>query len=425
MVELYGSITSAELVPLVRFLGGLHKSGQLLVAHGHWSGQLSFDSGQLVAATFEDGRGRMALEFIAGALRDAQFEFCERPASDPPDLDLGADPVALLEQFTATPHAVLAELPGPHVVPRQCAQPDSDAREVTLLRSDVALLLRIDGRRDIEAISSGLGLLRTLYGLERLHQLGFIEFEIPAPTAAPVGTKRAPGQTSSAGLGLRSRLGHLRAQAGQLGALRVGSELLQAVVFTAVLVLGIRALVLNFRVEGISMQPTFESGEVLLVNRAAYFHVDWKPLADLLPTRAQGSVSYLFGGPQRGDVVIFHSPVQPGTDYIKRIIGLPGDRVAVGNGTVFVNDAALTESFIHVPPDYRFPDSGSAVVPDDSYFVLGDNRPESLDSHFGWYVPVDDLVGRAWLRYWPPDELEVVQSPRLAEASASTDLLTR
>jgi signal peptidase I len=71
------------------------------------------------------------------------------------------------------------------------------------------------------------------------------------------------------------------------------------------------------------------------VNRAAYFHVDW-----------QKQVRYLFGGPQRRDVVVFDSPVEPGTDYIKRLMGLPGERVAVSNGTVYVNGTAQTEPYI-------------------------------------------------------------------------------
>lgn len=158
------------------------------------------------------------------------------------------------------------------------------------------------------------------------------------------------------------------------------------------------------------MQPNFASGQVLVVNRLAYLHIEDTPLAHFLPTTRQGSIDYLFGGPQRGDIAIFLSPVEPGVDYIKRVIGLPGDRVAVHDGRVYVNGTPLSEAYIEFPPDYRFPSAGdSTTVPRDSYFVLGDNRPESLDSHFGWFVPVANLVGRAWLRYWPPAEAGVLQ----------------
>ena len=201
------------------------------------------------------------------------------------------------------------------------------------------------------------------------------------------------------------------ARANTTRTLQVGGELLQAVVVAGVLILAGRTAVENFRVEGISMQPNFSSGQVLVVNRLAYLHVDNTPLEHVLPTSRQGSVNFLFGGPQRGDIAIFDSPVEPGVDYIKRVIGLPGDRVAVHDGHVFVNDTPLSEAYIEFPADYRFPTRGdSMTVPQDSYFVLGDNRPESLDSHFGWFVPVGNLVGRAWVRYWPLGDVSVVQT---------------
>ena len=157
-------------------------------------------------------------------------------------------------------------------------------------------------------------------------------------------------------------------------------------------------------------------GQVLVVNRLAYVHLDNARLARIFPTTRQGSTTYLFGGPQRGEVAVFRAPPEPDTDYIKRIIGLPGDTVAVQNGRVFVNGAPLVEPYVEFPADYSFPGNGDGlVVPDGNYFVLGDNRPESLDSHFGWFVPVQDLIGRAWLRYWPPGELGLVQTPPNAE----------
>src|SRR5205085_12613553 len=144
-------------------------------------------------------------------------------------------------------------------------------------------------------------------------------------------------------------------------------------------IVGMRLLVGSFRVEGISMLPTFQGGEALVINRAAYFHVDASPLARVLPTTHQGSVSYVFGGPRRGDIVVFHAPPQPDADYIKRVIGLPGDTIAVVGGRVMVNGTPLEEPYIEFPASYSF---GPVVVPDGNYFVLGDNRPESLDSHF-------------------------------------------
>jgi len=180
-------------------------------------------------------------------------------------------------------------------------------------------------------------------------------------------------------------------------------ELLQTIVLTLAIFLGVRFVVQNFRVEGASMEPTLETGQYLLISKASYFHIDGTPLDRFLPTTHQGSIDYLFGGPQRGDIVVFKAPTQPDKDFIKRVIGLPGDTVLIKNGTVYVNGQALDEPYIHYPATYTYPFDGQPKqIPDGYYFVLGDNRPNSSDSHLGWNVPVDNLVGRAWVSYWPP-----------------------
>jgi signal peptidase I len=182
-------------------------------------------------------------------------------------------------------------------------------------------------------------------------------------------------------------------------------ELLQTVVLTLAIFLGVRSVVQNFRVEGASMEPTLYTGQYLLINKAAYFHVEGTPFEHLLPPQRQGSADFPFGGPQRGEIVVFRAPTQPDKDFIKRVIGLPGDTVLVKNGQVFVNGQPLDEPYIHFPATYTYPFDGQPrQVPDGNYFVLGDNRPNSSDSHLGWWVPVDNLVGRAWISYWPPTD---------------------
>jgi signal peptidase I len=185
-------------------------------------------------------------------------------------------------------------------------------------------------------------------------------------------------------------------------------ELLQTIVLTLAIFLGVRSVVQNFRVEGASMEPTLETGQYLLISKVSYFHIEGTPLAGLssfLPVAHQGSVEYLFGGPERGDIVVFRAPTQPDKDFIKRVIGLPGDTVLIKNGTVYVNGTALNEPYIHYPATYTYPFDGQPKqIPDGYYFVLGDNRPNSSDSHLGWNVPVDNLVGRAWVSYWPPSD---------------------
>src|SRR5436190_5490689 len=129
-------------------------------------------------------------------------------------------------------------------------------------------------------------------------------------------------------------------------------ELLQTVVLTLAIFLGVRSVVQNFRVEGASMEPTLETGQYLLISKASYFHVENTPLANFLPTTHQGSIQYLFGGPERGDIVVFRAPTQPDKDFIKRVIGMPGDTVLIKNGTVYVNDKPLDEPYIHFPASY-------------------------------------------------------------------------
>lgn len=181
-------------------------------------------------------------------------------------------------------------------------------------------------------------------------------------------------------------------------------ELLQTIVLTLAIFLGVRSVVQNFRVEGASMEPTLETGQYLLISKASYFHIEGTVLDRFLPTTHQGSIDFLFGGPQRGDIVVFRAPTSPDKDFIKRVVGLPGDSVLIKNGVVYVNGQAVDESsYIHYPATYTYPFDGQPKqIPDGYYFVLGDNRPNSSDSHLGWNVPVDNLVGRAWISYWPP-----------------------
>jgi signal peptidase I len=170
-------------------------------------------------------------------------------------------------------------------------------------------------------------------------------------------------------------------------------ELLETAVLTIAIFLVVRVALQNFRVEGSSMEPNLHNDEYILVNK----------------------VDYLLHSPQRGDVIVFQAvPAgQPDKDFIKRIIGLPGETVAVHNNTVFINGRALLESFPREPMDYTF---GPRKVPRDDYFVLGDNRDNSYDSS-KWatpWLPRQDIIGKAWVSYWPPSDLSLFQTPSFA-----------
>lgn len=111
-------------------------------------------------------------------------------------------------------------------------------------------------------------------------------------------------------------------------------------------------------------------------------------------------VFYKFDSFKRGDIVVFQAPdsAQEDLDLVKRLIGLPGEKVEIKNGKVFINDQALNEPYIMAPPDY---DYGPVTVPKNSYFMLGDNRTASKDSHIWGFLPSDKILGKVWIRYWP------------------------
>lgn len=160
-------------------------------------------------------------------------------------------------------------------------------------------------------------------------------------------------------------------------------DVLETVVLSLVLFLGINAISARIRIESISMQPTLYAGDYVIVNK----------------------VAYKLGEPGRGDVVVFHYPPDPGREpYIKRVVGLPGDHVVVRDNQVLVNDVALDEPYINAAPNYN----GEWQVPADSLFVLGDNRNNSSDSHSWGMVPFKNVIGKAEIVYWPPSEWKVL-----------------
>jgi signal peptidase I len=189
-------------------------------------------------------------------------------------------------------------------------------------------------------------------------------------------------------------------------------EILETIVLTVLIFLLVRAVVQNFKVEGHSMEPTLYDGQYLLINKALYWQLDLKPVANLWPAlvTSEDSTVNLFRAPSRGDVVVFKAPQSPERDFIKRIIGLPGERVEIRNGKVFVNGRALAEPYIKDPPLYEMP---LLVVPEGSYFVLGDHRNNSSDSHVWGVVPRDNIVGAAWISYWPPAKWGIISAAPL------------
>ena len=167
-------------------------------------------------------------------------------------------------------------------------------------------------------------------------------------------------------------------------------ETIQTIVLAIVLYFLIDTVVARVRVENISMLPTLEPGEFLLVNK----------------------LSYKVSDVDHGDIIIFHNPQNPIEDYIKRVIGVPGDEIIVQSGTVSVNGQVLEEGYISAPVTYE----GSWEVPEGALFVLGDNRNQSSDSHSWGFVPVSNVVGKAIVIYWPLDNVKVLTHPQVVKA---------
>lgn len=156
-------------------------------------------------------------------------------------------------------------------------------------------------------------------------------------------------------------------------------ELLETVVLALVIFLVIRQGVQNYNIEGPSMEPNFYDSQFILVNKLAY----------------------KLGEPDRGDVVVFKNPGNHDEDYIKRVIGLPGDTIWIDGGEVYVNGEFLDEPFVNAPTLPYASDGKPIIVSDEHLFVMGDNRPKSRDSRSFGVLDQDLLIGRAWVRIWP------------------------
>ncbi|MFN3926494.1 MAG: signal peptidase I [Pseudanabaenaceae cyanobacterium] len=195
-------------------------------------------------------------------------------------------------------------------------------------------------------------------------------------------------------------------------------ENLPTVVMAVLLAVGVRTFIAEPRyIPTTSMEPTLLVDDRLIIDK----------------------ISLLWRKPERGEIIVFYPPDGEGVPdsskaYIKRLIGLPGDRIAIKDGKVYVNGIPLQEDYIAEPPNYSIPNSKplicppncvfqpanttrinnveSFIVPENHYWVMGDNRNNSADSHIWGFLPADRLLGRAWLRFWPPHRIGIFDQPR-------------
>ena len=195
-------------------------------------------------------------------------------------------------------------------------------------------------------------------------------------------------------------------------------ELVETALLALLVFLAVRASFQNFKVDGNSMFPTLENGEFLIVNKLVYSEVDVEKLGRFLPFLDAGETPerYVFHGPERGDIVVLVDPRRPDTDLIKRVIGLPGETIEIINGTIFIDGKLLEEPYIEQAWHYTGP---KISIPEGEYFVMGDNRDNSLDSRSAQVgpVPKDLIIGKALLSYWPSSQFGLAPngSPKLTD----------
>ncbi|OGK24823.1 signal peptidase I [Candidatus Roizmanbacteria bacterium RIFCSPHIGHO2_12_FULL_37_9b] len=171
-------------------------------------------------------------------------------------------------------------------------------------------------------------------------------------------------------------------------------DILETIVFIGSLFIVVYFFIVQpNQVKGASMEPTFFSGEYILTSK----------------------ITYKFRSPHRGDVIIFKSPKNPDIDYIKRIIGLPGDKIVIQDAKIYVNDQVLEENYISAETNLwesGYIKEGSPVsVPPNMLFVMGDNRPRSSDSREFGPVPLDAVIGEVFFRYFPANKMGTIINP--------------
>jgi|WetSurMetagenome_2_1015567.scaffolds.fasta_scaffold01444_5 signal peptidase I len=167
-------------------------------------------------------------------------------------------------------------------------------------------------------------------------------------------------------------------------------ELLITLLMAAVLFVIFLYVIQRSPVDGTSMVPSLENGQQIIVSR----------------------VTYLFHEPQRGDIITLHPPFASPKPFVKRVIGLPGETIEIKSGKVYVNGALLSEPYIKQSFTYTMP---AVKVPEGQYFVLGDNRDISEDSHYFGTIPKKNIIGKAWLSIWPFDRFGLAPNYRFTQ----------
>ena len=178
----------------------------------------------------------------------------------------------------------------------------------------------------------------------------------------------------------------------------------ESIIVAFLLAMVIRAFVVQaFKIPSGSMRPTLLEGDLILVNKFIYGAKI--PFTQFLTPQ--------FAPFKRGDVVVFIYPEDPKKDFIKRLIGLPGETVEIKNGSVYVNDQPLLDPEFSQRFYYNKGDFGQEgrkiIVPPENFFVMGDNSASSKDSRYWGFVPRKNILGKAMVIYWPPQRIRIIK----------------
>ena len=192
---------------------------------------------------------------------------------------------------------------------------------------------------------------------------------------------------------------------------RVGREVIEAVLLAVVVFMLLQTTVRNFKVDGSSMDPTLENGQYLLVNRLVYLRIEMDRFSSIVPfwQAEEDSVRYAIHPPERGEVIVFEFPdsipSNSKKDFVKRVIGLPGETIEVKDGVPFVDGVVLEEPYL-TTKDHS---NGRKVeLGAGEYYVMGDNRAHSNDSRRWGAVPEENLRGKVWMIYWPAPGIHIL-----------------
>jgi len=187
-------------------------------------------------------------------------------------------------------------------------------------------------------------------------------------------------------------------------------ELLETISIALLIFFVLQSSVQNYRVELSSMEGTLFPKDRLLVNKFLYLHLDSEVIDRLAPfidIWDDSRTLFPFNSPDRADIIVFRFPKDPSRDFVKRVIALPGETVSMKRGEVFIDGDKLDETYLQETDNSYF---APILVPPDSYFVLGDNRDGSSDSRHWGTVPIENIVGKVVVRYWPFLEFSLLDS---------------